>query len=170
MVLSRERLLTISSIEYEAFLAGITRSLTSEETAEVRRQRRLIKNRESAALSRNRKKQAMEVLEEENAALRRELAKAKAKLEQYERVSVMNNCDEYVLYLWGVRVCVQCISVFFGIFLLLCIFQRVSKEAFLYSIDLFSCIASCVVCCDCVRTVYCVLRTVYFALCGCVTM
>ncbi len=46
VTLSRERLLVITSAEYEALLASLERPLTTDEVAEVRRQRRLIKNRE----------------------------------------------------------------------------------------------------------------------------
>lgn len=84
VTLSRERLLTVSSAEYEEYLSSLQRAFTADETNEVRRQRRLIKNRESAALSRNRKKHAMELLEEENATLRKELAAVRARLERYE--------------------------------------------------------------------------------------
>jgi hypothetical protein len=62
----------------------------------------------SAALSRNRKKHAMELLEEDNAKLRKELAQVKAKLEQLEKSS-STRAPQQVLFvvllsvglLWG---------------------------------------------------------------------
>lgn len=112
VTLSRERLLTISSAEFERFLARVKRPLSTHETNEVRRQRRLIKNRESAALSRDRKRQAMEVLEEKNAALqkendqlREELAQTKARLARYERARLAPGVLLAVIFsvglLWG---------------------------------------------------------------------
>jgi len=55
---SREELLTLTSEEFEAHVAKITssRPLTPSEKSAVKRQRRLIKNRESAQASRQRKK------------------------------------------------------------------------------------------------------------------
>jgi hypothetical protein len=84
ITLSRDVLLTISSEEFEELVANISssRRLTDAEHKEVRRQKRLIKNRESAALSRNRKKQALETLEAENAKLRDELSMMKKFLQQ----------------------------------------------------------------------------------------
>ena len=81
VVLSREHLLTISSAEYESLVQRVSRekSLTDEEMKEVRRQKRLIKNRESAALSRDRKRQAMDDLMAENARLKAELEAQKSK-------------------------------------------------------------------------------------------
>ena len=84
ITLSRDVLLTISSEEFDEHIANISsaRKLSEAEHKEIRRQKRLIKNRESAALSRNRKKQALESLEAENAKLREELSLMKKFLQQ----------------------------------------------------------------------------------------
>lgn len=65
VALSRQELVNISSEEFEAHIKKITqiRTLTAAEKAEVKRQRRLIKNRESAQASRFRKKQHITELE-----------------------------------------------------------------------------------------------------------
>jgi hypothetical protein len=75
VTLSREALLNTSSEDFDDLVSAIQarRSLTEAEKKEVRRQKRLIKNRESAATSRNRKKQALENLAEENKKLKDEL-------------------------------------------------------------------------------------------------
>ncbi len=89
VTVDREVLLTISSEEFEELVAGITarRRLSEAEQKEVRRQKRLIKNRESAALSRNRKKQALDTLEEENCKLREELGMMKQFLERTNQMA-----------------------------------------------------------------------------------
>lgn len=63
--LTRDQLLSFSSEDFEAFIAKVTsqRPLTAIEEKEVKRQRRLIKNRESAHASRQRRREYMEELE-----------------------------------------------------------------------------------------------------------
>jgi len=63
--LSREKLLKFSSHEYEEYIKKLSkeRILTSSETREVKRQRRLIKNREYAQTSRNKKKELVDQME-----------------------------------------------------------------------------------------------------------
>jgi hypothetical protein len=63
---TREELLKFTSEDLERFEKQITatRPLTPEEKKELKRQRRLIKNRESAQLSRRRKKERIDELEE----------------------------------------------------------------------------------------------------------
>jgi len=65
VTLSREQLLSFTSDDLDAFEKKITsvRSLTSAERKEMKRQRRLIKNRESAQQSRRRKKDRVDELE-----------------------------------------------------------------------------------------------------------
>jgi len=63
--LSREELLSFSSEQFEDFVLQITavRDLSQSEKNEIKRQRRLIKNRESAQASRQRKKSHIDELE-----------------------------------------------------------------------------------------------------------
>jgi len=79
--LSREELLTISSTDLEARISSITsqRKLTSVELKEIKRQRRLVKNREYAQQSRVKKKihvqdleKQVNVLSDENKKLQEE--------------------------------------------------------------------------------------------------
>lgn len=104
--LTRDELLTISSAQFEAYVNKLTekRDLTSQEKSELKRQRRLIKNRESAQASRQRKKVNMEQLESKVQELENErqtlkeqvaaLANANSRLEaelMYYRKSVSPN-------------------------------------------------------------------------------
>jgi len=91
--LKRDQLLTISSAEHEAFVQRLanTRDLTEAELKEVKRQRRLIKNREYAQTSRQKKKVTMghvkdqvSTLESENDDLKAELAKLKSRVNELE--------------------------------------------------------------------------------------
>jgi len=70
--ISRNELLTMTSRELEAQIAHLSaiRSLTSAEQREIKRQRRLIKNREYAQTSRVKKKQFIEELRIENKLLK----------------------------------------------------------------------------------------------------
>jgi hypothetical protein len=63
--LTRDQLLSFSSEDFEAFIAKVSsqRPLTAVEEKEVKRQRRLIKNRESAHASRQRKREFLEELQ-----------------------------------------------------------------------------------------------------------
>jgi len=86
LTLDRGTLLTITSGEFDDMVSRVSsqRELTSDEVKEVRRQKRLIKNRESAALSRDRKKQAMQSLRTENERLKEELASFRSKQQDME--------------------------------------------------------------------------------------
>lgn len=88
VVLSRDNLLTISSDDFEALVESVQqrRPLTEAEKKDVRRQKRLIKNRESAAQSRNRKKQALETLASENEELRGEVEEQKSRFAALESI------------------------------------------------------------------------------------
>lgn len=70
--LSRNDLLTMTSKELEAQIKQLTavRNLTTAEQREIKRQRRLIKNREYAQTSRVKKKQFVEELRQENKILK----------------------------------------------------------------------------------------------------
>lgn len=99
VVLDRDELLTISSGEYEELVASVTarRPLSESEKKEVRRQKRLIKNRESAAQSRNRKKQALESLAEENSRLKDEIKEHQTRWSALESIlSSMGTLDSVV--------------------------------------------------------------------------
>eukprot|EP01089_Gocevia_fonbrunei_P006425 TRINITY_DN1709_c0_g1_i1.p1 TRINITY_DN1709_c0_g1~~TRINITY_DN1709_c0_g1_i1.p1 ORF type:complete len:502 (-),score=156.51 TRINITY_DN1709_c0_g1_i1:26-1531(-) len=65
VTLPREQLLKLTSSELDTYAENIrtVRPLTSEEEKDIRRQRRLIKNRESASLSRQRRKNHLAELE-----------------------------------------------------------------------------------------------------------
>jgi hypothetical protein len=65
VTLTRDELLSFTSEQFEDFVTSIinSRDLTSSEKSEIKRQRRLIKNRESAQASRQRKKLHMDQLE-----------------------------------------------------------------------------------------------------------
>jgi len=72
VILTREQILTFSSEDLEQFISRITnlRPLTYSEEKELKRQKRLIKNRESAQASRQRKKVYVDELETEIANLK----------------------------------------------------------------------------------------------------
>jgi len=91
--LKREQLVTISSVDHEAFVQRLanTRDLSEAELKEVKRQRRLIKNREYAQTSRQKKKATMghvkdqvNSLESENDDLKAELAKLRTRVTELE--------------------------------------------------------------------------------------
>jgi len=72
--LPREKLLVISSKEMQQYVEELrrTRELTSEEEKDLKRQKRLIKNRESALASRTRKKAHVEELQQQIAEIQNE--------------------------------------------------------------------------------------------------
>jgi regulator of replication initiation timing len=80
--LNREELSGLSSQEFEEYVRQLTaqRELTAEELKELKRQRRLIKNRESAHASRQRKKNYVEALEAQVASLATENANLKERI------------------------------------------------------------------------------------------
>jgi len=91
--LKRDQLLTISSAEHEAFVQRIAnfRDLSDMELKEVKRQRRLIKNREYAQTSRQKKKvnmghvkEQVNSLESENDDLKAEVAKMRSRIMELE--------------------------------------------------------------------------------------
>lgn len=79
IVLPRKVLLTMSLEEFDTFVQEFPKKLSATDTRHVRRQRRLISNRESAAASRNRQRQMIEDLKRENEALKRENKRLKLK-------------------------------------------------------------------------------------------
>jgi len=103
-LLSRDELLELSSQEFEdyAILLAQHHALTPAEERELKKQRRLIKNRESAQLSRKRKKNYIEELEGklqglegENVNLRHELASLSVKNSQLRgEVTYLNDMIE----------------------------------------------------------------------------
>ena len=87
VTLSREQLLTFTRPDLDKFVASAVpnRKLTKAERKEVSRQRKLIKNRNSAAASRQRKKthqqqveQSLDRLVQEQAAVRERMARLQA--------------------------------------------------------------------------------------------
>lgn len=79
---TREEVLTMTCQQLDKIVENIqqTRELTKEEDLEVRKQRRLIKNRESAAASRKRKRGMVEELEQKIAAFKAENTELKERL------------------------------------------------------------------------------------------
>ena len=97
--LSREELLNLSSKKFEEYVRRFMakRDLTSEERRELKRQRRLIKNRESAQASRQRKKNYVETLEQQVATLNGENNRLR---EHITALSTENkNLKDEVIYL-----------------------------------------------------------------------
>jgi hypothetical protein len=82
--LSRETLLVMTSAQLEHRVQRLKeqRPLTSAELEEVARQRRLVKNREQARLSRIRKKRQLRDLEQENEALAQENMELREQLQK----------------------------------------------------------------------------------------
>lgn len=62
ITLSRKELLCISSADFQAHIDSFTQDLTPEQRKELSRQKRLIRNRETAAESRKRQKDAYSIL------------------------------------------------------------------------------------------------------------
>jgi hypothetical protein len=74
--LDRDLLLTMSLEEFESRIQSLSKgkAISKEESNDIKRQRRLIKNRQSAMASRERKKEEMTVLKQENDALKKEIS------------------------------------------------------------------------------------------------
>jgi len=89
--ISRDELLKFSSEDLEAYVKALsaTRPLTSAENKEIKRQRRLIKNRESAQQSRKRKKDKVGDLETIVAQLEAVNEERKAKLDEVQAEHVI---------------------------------------------------------------------------------
>jgi len=83
VTLPRKQLLTLSSKELDDYASRLraTRPLTPAEEKDLRRQRRLIKNRESASLSRQRRKEHIDVLELQVSNLQAENDQLKAQVQ-----------------------------------------------------------------------------------------
>jgi len=73
VTIDRDLLINMSLEEFEKKIESLTkgRSLTKEETNDIKRQRRLIKNRHSAMASRERKREEFSILKQENDALKK---------------------------------------------------------------------------------------------------
>jgi len=103
-LLSREELLELSSAEFDEYAIQLAQhhTLTPAEERELKKQKRLIKNRESAQLSRKRKKNYIEELEGklkglegENVNLKHELASLAVKNSQLRgEVTYLNDMIE----------------------------------------------------------------------------
>jgi len=91
IAIPRDDLLKFSSDDLEAYVKALsaTRSLTTAEQKEIKRQRRLIKNRESAQQSRKRKKDKVGDLEGQVAGLETINEERKAKLEEIQADNVI---------------------------------------------------------------------------------
>ena len=83
VTLDRDLLINMSLEEFERRIEALTkgRSLTKEETNDIKRQRRLIKNRHSAMASRERKREEFTILKQENDALKKEVGYLKSVIE-----------------------------------------------------------------------------------------
>eukprot|EP01125_Pyxidicula_operculata_P019867 TRINITY_DN7224_c0_g1_i1.p1 TRINITY_DN7224_c0_g1~~TRINITY_DN7224_c0_g1_i1.p1 ORF type:complete len:442 (-),score=134.92 TRINITY_DN7224_c0_g1_i1:178-1503(-) len=105
--LTREQLLELSSQDYEAYVKQIqqARALSSEEQREVKRQRRLIKNREYAQTSRNKKKEFVNTIQgqldqvvAERDSLKEEVQQLKNTVEQLnQRVHELETQNDQLL-------------------------------------------------------------------------
>lgn len=84
--LPREALLHLTSADLNEFARQLelVRDLTADDRREIQRQRRLVKNRESAQLSRQRKKASIETLETAIAAERTAMDATRAQLAQLQ--------------------------------------------------------------------------------------
>jgi len=102
VTLSRDELLNLSSKQFEAYVKQLegNKTLSDEEKKELKRQRRLIKNRESAQASRQRKKSYIDELEKKVMNLTNENSNL------YDKVSTLTKENDQlkteVLYLQNV--------------------------------------------------------------------
>ena len=99
VTLSREKLLTTSTEDFNKWVEGLKshRTLTQEEILDIRRQKRLIRNRESAQASRDRKKNEFSLLEKQIKQLKEE--KESALKELSEMRNKMNVLETENLYM-----------------------------------------------------------------------
>ena len=97
--LSAENLSTLTSLKLEEIAQQLadTRPLTSEEEKHLKRQRRLIKNRESAQLSRQKRKQYVEELESRVKALLNETEQLRSKVQESNQKT--QKLEQQVVYL-----------------------------------------------------------------------
>lgn len=84
VTLPRKVLLTMTLEDFDTFVKDFPRELSPHELRQVKRQRRMISNRESAALSRWRQKELVDELKMENAQLRHENKVLKAKIKSIQ--------------------------------------------------------------------------------------
>eukprot|EP00026_Physarum_polycephalum_P011457 Phypoly_transcript_11686.p1 GENE.Phypoly_transcript_11686~~Phypoly_transcript_11686.p1 ORF type:complete len:252 (+),score=44.11 Phypoly_transcript_11686:37-756(+) len=91
IAISRDELLRFTSDDLEAYVKTLSasRTLTAADLKEIKRQRRLIKNRESAQQSRKRKKDKVGDLEGQVAQLETVNEERKAKLEEIQAENVI---------------------------------------------------------------------------------
>jgi len=96
--LTRDQLLKISSTELEDYLnrLNLGRNLTKYEEKEIKRQRRLVKNREYAQEARKKKKEYVSNIESEVDTLKRENSELSSKVESLEKevASLRNHIAE----------------------------------------------------------------------------